>query len=363
LVTAVEVGCMFVTSGDHIELYEQYMLRYLTKMKELYKEANVVPYHHISLHLGDFLCSFGPVHAWRTFAFERYNHLLQQENTNGKFGEVHCGHLHRWVPWPLCFAGEMELTFMTHTCRSANLRSLIVEPHVRETVAELAVAYETMAGVERRGTLLRDMLSWGNKKVEAKTSSHAQPTKLDDSTYNLLLTLLNLDQPELFSDWRQPMRPGQKPLPQNAVQCSGISKNGIFYQPNSLSPSNSNILFRPPGSSADPAAGKITQIFTHTLRQPDGMGVEETFIAVSRLDELSDEDAAFDNYRRYPLAGGRLTYDRYNPGCDLIRPSNIVCHFAKTVMRISNIACVHVLPLDRVSVSQIDTGLSNILYS
>lgn len=87
LVTAVELGCMLVISPSHISQYDFYMQRYLENFKELYKTLRLVPSHHISLHLGEFLCSFGPVHAWRAFAFERYNYLLQRENTNGKFGE------------------------------------------------------------------------------------------------------------------------------------------------------------------------------------------------------------------------------------------------------------------------------------
>ncbi|KAG2086025.1 uncharacterized protein F5147DRAFT_588718, partial [Suillus discolor] len=86
LVTAVELGCMFIISPGHIDQYKFYMLRYLENFKDLYKTIRLVPSHHIALHLGKFLCSFGPVHAWRAFAFKRYNYLLQRENTNGKFG-------------------------------------------------------------------------------------------------------------------------------------------------------------------------------------------------------------------------------------------------------------------------------------
>jgi hypothetical protein len=63
------------------------MLHYLENFKDLYKTLWLVPSHHIALHLGEFLCSFGPVHAWRAFTFERYNYLLQHENTNRKFGK------------------------------------------------------------------------------------------------------------------------------------------------------------------------------------------------------------------------------------------------------------------------------------
>ncbi|KAI6127334.1 hypothetical protein F5141DRAFT_1250508 [Pisolithus sp. B1] len=43
-----------------------------------------------------------PVHSWRTWAFERYNYMLQNIKSNNKFG-------------------ELELTFMNDACRAANL--------------------------------------------------------------------------------------------------------------------------------------------------------------------------------------------------------------------------------------------------
>jgi hypothetical protein len=87
LITTVELGCMLAISPGHISQYDFYMQHYLENFKDLYKTLRLVLSHHISLHLGKFLCSFGPVHAWKAFAFERYNYLLQRENTNGKFSE------------------------------------------------------------------------------------------------------------------------------------------------------------------------------------------------------------------------------------------------------------------------------------
>ena len=87
LVTAVEVGSMLVTSENHIQIYERHMTKYLTDLKELYKERRVAPNHHLALHIGDFLRLFGPVHSWRAFALERYNYLLQRINTNRRFGQ------------------------------------------------------------------------------------------------------------------------------------------------------------------------------------------------------------------------------------------------------------------------------------
>ena len=86
LVSAVEVGSMLMTSENHVQLYERSLHRYLRTFKELYKEARFTPNHHLALHVPNFLRFFGPVHAWRAFALERYNYLLQRTNTNKKFG-------------------------------------------------------------------------------------------------------------------------------------------------------------------------------------------------------------------------------------------------------------------------------------
>ena len=86
LVSAVVIASLLETSGKYIDLFKDYMLRYLRKMKELYKEVSVKPNHHFALHLPEFMALFAPVHSWRAFAFERFNYLLQKITTNLTFG-------------------------------------------------------------------------------------------------------------------------------------------------------------------------------------------------------------------------------------------------------------------------------------
>jgi hypothetical protein len=86
LVMAVEVGSTLITSEEHIKIHEDAITSYLQSLKDLYKEARIVPNHHLALHISDFLRLFGPVHAWRVFALEWYNYMLQSVNTNQKFG-------------------------------------------------------------------------------------------------------------------------------------------------------------------------------------------------------------------------------------------------------------------------------------
>lgn len=87
LITAVIYSTKRSISENDILLVEQNIRDYLRTLVELYGPDVLVPNHHLLLHLGDFLRRFGPVHGWWTFAFERYNGILQQINTSNKLGE------------------------------------------------------------------------------------------------------------------------------------------------------------------------------------------------------------------------------------------------------------------------------------
>ncbi|KAG2738629.1 hypothetical protein P692DRAFT_201730859 [Suillus brevipes Sb2] len=331
LVTAVELGCMFIISPGHINQYEFYMLRYLENFKDLYKTLRLVPSHHIALHLGEFLCSFGPVHAWRAFAFERYNYLLQRENTNGKFGEI-------------------ELTMMNHTCRVANVRTLIQEDHIRSAICEMVDAYSNFANEDRRGTRIRDVLQ-SDKTVTTQGQTHpaSKEVILEDKIYSALLQLIDTTEEHRYVAEGVPRSSRQLFLSRKAVPSNRILICGVSYRPSDFSHCDSNIIFRS-ASDSRPEAGRIVKIFLHHRYSPNQSIIEETFLAVQPLIPLSDIDIPRDPYRQYPIAGGFLCYNQYHNDRRIIRPSGVICHFAKTIMRIQSIRqpCVHVLPLDRV---------------
>jgi hypothetical protein len=86
LISAIKLATMRKMTKERIAQYERHMHQYLTSLLELYPETSITPYQHLSLHFGDLLERFGPTHAWRCFAFERYNYLMQNIPTNSKFG-------------------------------------------------------------------------------------------------------------------------------------------------------------------------------------------------------------------------------------------------------------------------------------
>ena len=66
--------------------FQDIMLRYLSRLNELFPMHRFIPYHHISIHLMELLSHFGPTTMWHCWVFEWYNHMLQNIETNGRFG-------------------------------------------------------------------------------------------------------------------------------------------------------------------------------------------------------------------------------------------------------------------------------------
>ena len=88
LVEAVEILGLLEIDETRIGEADVLIKKYIDEVKELYKGAKIQPNHHLFLHLGIFLLLFGPVHSWRSFAFERFNYMLQSINTNMNFGNA-----------------------------------------------------------------------------------------------------------------------------------------------------------------------------------------------------------------------------------------------------------------------------------
>lgn len=102
LVAAVKIAHFRNLTPKHIDKYNILMHRYLRTLQQLYPHAPITSLQHMSLHLPQLMKEFGPVHAWRCFAFERYNGVLQNIPTNYKFGTFlvvfsHCYVLHKYI--------------------------------------------------------------------------------------------------------------------------------------------------------------------------------------------------------------------------------------------------------------------------
>ncbi|KIP01817.1 hypothetical protein PHLGIDRAFT_52994, partial [Phlebiopsis gigantea 11061_1 CR5-6] len=105
LVIAAEQGTRRSMSPERAELFTQESYEYLAGLRSLFQHK-LVQNHHLSLHFAQCLSLFGPVHAWWTYPFERYNGVIGRLNKNNH-------------------PSELPETFMRYFCAGARLRQLM----------------------------------------------------------------------------------------------------------------------------------------------------------------------------------------------------------------------------------------------
>lgn len=138
------------------------------------------------------------------------------------------------------------------------------------------------------------------------------------------------------------------------TQHHALRHEGVTYRPLYRSPGDSNILLHSTeniGSSGVPyCPARILKIFTHTRMNPRNAVVTEVFCAIQRLKPLPSELVEKDWFRKFGAIGGSLWSGDYGPTIEVIRPSAILCHFAKTPLELEEmgVPTFHVFPLDRV---------------
>ncbi|KAA1475953.1 hypothetical protein DENSPDRAFT_784282, partial [Dentipellis sp. KUC8613] len=89
LVKAITLANLHTISPAHILQYDDAISSYLQGYKQLYKDAKINPIHHLAMHHGDEMRSFGPSPATKNGGYyERHIHQLQEINSNKKFGEL-----------------------------------------------------------------------------------------------------------------------------------------------------------------------------------------------------------------------------------------------------------------------------------
>lgn len=236
---------------------------------------------------------------------------------------------------------------MSHTCRSANMRYFMRDNDVYAAAKEMIDAYEEMQDEDRRGTRIRESFREDHRLAQEKKIFH--PGMLNEAQTTALERKLNAE-----AGWNKyttvlSRTPGRLTLRKEAIFLSHLSLQGVSYKARDRSLRDSNIIFKTAESPHD-NAGRITSIFRHTRSTGEGR-ITETFIVVDKAVELNKTDAARDPYRTFQWFGGRLFYDAFEMVAFAIRPSQVVSHCARTPMQLEGIAppCVHVLPLNRVS--------------
>ncbi|TFK60920.1 hypothetical protein BDN72DRAFT_778818 [Pluteus cervinus] len=359
LVIAVDHGTRRSISTQRIEIYWTHIVRYLRGLILLFPNHQFVPNHHLSLHLVECLERFGPVHAWWSFPFERYNGVMGRLKKNFK-------------------PNQMEITFLCSFSRGCNLRSLLqtLTPS-RNTIysAFIDKLKDTfLSGF--RGTVLSDVLSFSpDASSDDGDLTHpgiAMPTTGDRFTFTgqakqqrvvpeiayqkLILRLNRVFGDGYYADYRA-VPPGSILLPQNAEFIRKIRIGSGFYNGySSKCIGNSFIVFRRP-SDGTLRAGQIKQLFLHRRYHPGSSApgglIIEPFLHVKEYEPLTHDDYQKDVFARIPLIYTWLCYNKFMEEPHVLRASDVVSHFASYVFTPPDIGteCIVVKSLDRVRVS------------
>ncbi|EGO25774.1 hypothetical protein SERLADRAFT_408035 [Serpula lacrymans var. lacrymans S7.9] len=257
----------------------------------------------IALHLVECMESFGPVHGWWSFPFERYIGVMQKTNTNNKLR-------------------DMELTFFLSFCRGSNLKALIFESSLRDglrdAVDHFKTLFEKYFGSNFHGTLLNDLQTLSAAEI------------LDEGTYDSsALRPLSKEHESATPQYcteDDHTTLGAIPISPMVQQRDRITFRGISFTTGKKSIGDSMILYKS-DREAEAHAGKIDGIFVHS-RAGTCKKITDYFMLVKPFRPLTPLEATFDIYRQYPLLGVRLYHDEFLTESVIIKGSDIVSHFA-----------------------------------
>ncbi|KAJ2911826.1 hypothetical protein MD484_g8588, partial [Candolleomyces efflorescens] len=334
LVQAVETGSMLVTSADHRNAYNLLMTRYLVRMKELYKEALIVPNHHLALHVPDYLELWGPSPHTRGFGWERFNFDLQQIKSNKRFGDI-------------------EKSYLYTSARKANLIALLALEKIKAAVSNMYARLQKVLHPDARGTRLYDIFNDSSNQARRvpKNQVNLPPLALES-----LATLLNNEEGSEITyvptHTQLAVPPGHLFLHPLVGILPSLKQKGTVYRSFSRAPRDSNILLRSESGSGMPYhPARLEEIFTHKRQSRGKEVVSEVFCVVRLLQALPEELIEKDWFRSFGLVGGSLWSSIHDDQSRIIRPSLIVCHYASSIMQASEtgfgFVTTHVLPLDR----------------
>lgn len=218
---------------------------------------------------------------------------------------------------------------------------------MNKTLPKLQRVFSSVFEGDHRGTFLNDILAFeDDESFKLRNSSN---TSILEPQYRDLL-------------WRYSGTPETRVGSIHQVYMqSSIEVQGVTYSTVQTSPGNSCIVYHDPGSpSSSWRAGRIVSIFlrksSHTgTTAPAGLPL----FVVHEYVPLSDQDTIHDFYRKHGSSGGRIFYARQGV-LTLLSIRDVLCHFACTPLTIDGIEedCVHVLPLNRVSVTSNDLSTS-----
>nr|VWO94125.1 Immunoglobulin G-binding protein A (IgG-binding protein A) (Staphylococcal protein A) (SpA) [Ganoderma boninense] len=344
LVSAVDLATRRKMSRERAMAFDTHMEAYLLGIRSLYN-AQLVPNHHLSLHLKECLFLFGPTHGWWAFPFERYNGMLQRLKTNRKLSDIpgtfmrgfYTGAKVRWLMESEAWPADRQFQDMVsrfqdvfgHGAHRPRFTNVLTEP--------FGTAAETNPGSDAPSYL---------PAREERT--------LPRNVYDQLLSHVHSSSQFRFTSLHNIHASNHPFLPDRAEFVSRITHAGAAYATRRRKGLRSSfILFRDAHSgSTNIVAGQIDSIFYHTRREGE-VTITEPFFLVDEYVQLSDEDQPYDPYRKFIDGNIWLCYDKFRVEKRLLQLSDIVFHFATMEYTPKEISepCIVVRSLDRAPVA------------
>ncbi|KAI0364056.1 hypothetical protein BV20DRAFT_957023 [Pilatotrama ljubarskyi] len=329
LVTAVDLATRRSMNEERAKAFDHHMLKYLQGLRDIFAHE-LVPNHHLSLHLMACLMMFGPVHGWWAYPFERYNGLLQSLNINN-------------------LPDDIPLTFMRGFYCGAELRWLMVSTKWpdNEVYGDMVSAFNTAFQDAARGTRVSDYgaLDPDQQSPEVVYDAGKQVI-LERVRYEDLLRLM----PPGFASFYASTTDERARLSPYVQHIRRTHKDGVVFTTRGHSRRDSYVVIKS-GAHGDSQLcyGQIVDIFLHS-RLEDGRQQVSTFAVVDVFADLAEAHAEQDPFKAYSAVGTRLCYHRSDSQL-LITLSDIVAHFAALVYTPAEIGqeCIACRSLDRVS--------------
>ncbi|KAJ2936879.1 hypothetical protein H1R20_g214, partial [Candolleomyces eurysporus] len=317
LVSAVKLATMHKLTESRIQQYEYHIRCYLETLLELFPGTSITPYQHLSLHFGQQLRLFGPVHAWRCFPFERFNYILQKIPTNEMIGEI-------------------EKTMFIKFCCTQNIKVIYHTTQLPQQLHEMIRFYEDNYASDLRGTRLSDAFAEDDRfgvVDEVITYQRADFSVLADDDFSLLKAWMLKHQPEKRSFSREVIRRNE------------IFRFGQKFTSRDHSMVDSHVIFKE-DDNEEWQAGSILGIFSHATI---GGKATQTWAVIRPYQELSLEDTEKDPYLMFPVINGALFQNSWANSAVLVEVTDIIAHFASCVLQIDGLAeeCRLVLPLNK----------------
>ncbi|TBU28219.1 hypothetical protein BD311DRAFT_663831 [Dichomitus squalens] len=323
LVTAVDMATRRSMDTERARQYDFQMLQYLRTLRSLF-EHDLVPNHHLSLHLVTCLLLFGPVHGWWAYPFERFNGMIQRLNMNHRISEIP-------LTFMRTFYAGAEVRWMTQSTDWPD------SPEFRMFLDAFNNTFRDTAHGSWGSVIASAIHEWNCSTPDrfVEIFEDLDTTRLQQNLYTTFLHLVvRIHAPlDIFTSYDSDLvddRSRLSPL----IRCLPKLEEGrVVYGTRDKNIRNSYICFRDPlsGNPSLVRAGQISQLFLHSRIIPGRERVVEPFAVVDEYVPLSDYHAEHDPYRRYPLIDTQLYYNYFLERQAVIRCSDIISHFAAFV--------------------------------